>query len=55
LEKIKALDPVGTVIQLLTYEDVRIDRVDYGDLSYDSTEFSEIKLTLSYRKEKLEY
>lgn len=54
--KVKILDPVGTVISELTYSDVVVERVDYDPLDYaDGRSSAEIKLTLSYRKEKLEF
>jgi len=54
--KIKILDPDGTIISELTYSDVVVERVDYDPLDYaDGRSSAEIKLTLSYRKEKLEF
>lgn len=51
--QIKMLDPVGTVVQLLTYHGVMIERVDYDTLDYASSNFGKIKLTLSYQKENI--
>ena len=52
--KIKFLDPVGNVIGLRVFKRVKLERVDYDVLTYDSTkELSEIKLTLSFNSETL--
>lgn len=49
---IKFLDPVGTVIGGVTFNRVEVDRVDYSPMDYDSNDFSEIKLTLSFNNEE---
>lgn len=52
---LRLLDPVGTVIGERVYSGVVVERVDYDVLSYDSKEFSEIKLTLSFNSQKLAF
>jgi hypothetical protein len=52
---LRLLDPVGTVIGERVYSGVVVERVDYDVLSYDSKDFSEIKLTLSFNSQKLAF
>jgi hypothetical protein len=42
------LDPVGSVICTYAYSGLELDRVDYSDADYDSSDLSWIKLTISY-------
>ena len=46
--QIKMLDPVGTVVELWDVKGAFLTNASFGDLSYDSSDPSEISLTLRF-------
>tara|TARA_Y100000592_G_C5379832_1_gene272865 strand:+ start:62 stop:550 length:489 start_codon:yes stop_codon:yes gene_type:complete len=53
--QIKLLDPIGTVVELWDVKGAFITEANYGDLSYDSNDASEISLTLRFDNCVLQY
>ena len=49
------LDPVGTIVSEVTYTKVRLDRVGYTKLTYDSSAIVGMRLEMSYDEEILKY
>lgn len=49
------LDSCGTIISKTVFKGLAIERIDYDDLDYSSNELAEIKLTLSFQAEKLDF
>ena len=53
--QIKLLDPIGSVVELWDVKGAFITEANYGDLSYDSNDASEISLTLRFDNCVLQY
>jgi hypothetical protein len=53
--QIKLLDPIGTVVELWDVKGAFITEANYGDLSYDSNDASEISLTMRFDNCVLQY
>ena len=53
--QLKMLDPVGTVVELWDIKGAQLSSADFGSLSYDSENLSEISLTLEFDNCVLQY
>jgi hypothetical protein len=53
--QIKVLDPIGTVVELWDGKGGLLTNVSFGDLSYESTDLSEISLTIQFDNLVLQY
>ena len=53
--QIKMLDPIGTVVELWDVKGAFITNAEYGSLSYDTNEASEISMTLRFDNCVLQY
>jgi hypothetical protein len=53
--QIKLLDPIGTVVELWDIKGAFITSAEYGDLSYDTSDPTEISLTLRIDNAVLQY
>jgi len=53
--QVKMLDPVGTVIQLWDIKGAFITSADFGELSYESGDLSEISLSIRFDNCTLQY
>lgn len=53
--KLKMLDPIGTVIGLIVWKGIRVERVDYSTFNYDDKGLASIKVTLSFDNEEQEF
>ena len=45
---IKQIDSVGDTMEKWTLENAWLQKIEYGDLSYDSDDLTEVKLTIRY-------
>jgi len=53
--QIKMLDPIGTVVELWDVKGAFITNAEYGSLSYDTNDASEISMTLRFDNCVLQY
>lgn len=53
--KLKMLDPIGTIVGLISWKGIQVEKVEYSPFDYDSKALAEIKVTLSFTKEVREY
>ena len=53
--QIKLLDPIGTVVELWDVKGAFITEANYGDLSYDANDPTEVSLTLRFDNCVLQY